>query len=565
VRSSLSQRLTSGSNFITKAGEILAFVMLLVVLFTQLSSLYVFPMPDTARWWGDETGQIVELKTELQEGAARIPPALGATVAKTNGIIRGNSWLAAFAYGLPAIIFSNISDLVSIGRTVTAVFTIALLAALFFFLRKQSASKLLALVTLLTLISTRSFLFASHAARLDIVAGLALLIYVAYLSGRYNEYRNVFTPWRPTNRWWFFFGFISLALATLSIHLLTLIAPVALFALWKFGAVRDLRKLGAALGGVLSVALLLFGIYYVSGAPITLFGSASHHIQFQSVVQELPILRPFSRSVQVNNLALRLKGFASEAPQVLIALVLTMLCSIVVIIRSRGNSEFRMPEGMRFLIGATCISVISWLLFQSYAIYYYLHILPVLALAIGATLAFCIERMFASERAWMISGALIIATLGLAHVGFYDALSASASGHQLTRSNQNALTEMTRLIEADHTTTDKPLVLAQNPATAWFLSEPNLRVMTAHFIGFPSDDLSPTETIRKEGVRFMLLYTTVRTQNYSEEIAPLKHAADSIAVKVKTITGTLFDADRDYFHLDLASVDTMTLYKIISR
>src|SRR5665213_3647836 len=80
-------------------------VLILFVLVWQVRLLYVFPQPDGARWWGDETGQILELRSELKDGYAHIPTALGSSVAITNGLVRGNSWFAAVIYGIPAILF----------------------------------------------------------------------------------------------------------------------------------------------------------------------------------------------------------------------------------------------------------------------------------------------------------------------------------------------------------------------------------------------------------------------------------------------------------------------------
>src|SRR5437762_2976434 len=101
--------------------KFISFSLLAIILFVlavQFRSLYIVPMADGARWWGDETGQIIELKTELEEGHARIPIGLGSTVATTNGLVRGNSWLAAFIYGLPAAALYPTFDLVAIGRTI---------------------------------------------------------------------------------------------------------------------------------------------------------------------------------------------------------------------------------------------------------------------------------------------------------------------------------------------------------------------------------------------------------------------------------------------------------------
>jgi hypothetical protein len=42
--------------------------LLALVLVYQFSSLYFFPQYDGARFWGDEFGQVIELKHELEHG-----------------------------------------------------------------------------------------------------------------------------------------------------------------------------------------------------------------------------------------------------------------------------------------------------------------------------------------------------------------------------------------------------------------------------------------------------------------------------------------------------------------
>src|SRR5437667_2955264 len=142
--------------------------LIVAVLAFQVRLLYVFPQPDSARWWGDETGQMEELRAELQDGYARVPTGLGSSVATTNGIVRGNSWFAAILYGIPALLFERTTDLVTIGRTITFVLSLILVIVMYRMLRSFGASPPLVLFAIALLITTRSFFFASHAARLDV-------------------------------------------------------------------------------------------------------------------------------------------------------------------------------------------------------------------------------------------------------------------------------------------------------------------------------------------------------------------------------------------------------------
>lgn len=79
--------------------------LIVVVLIAQARLLYVFPQPDSARWWGDETGQMLELRTELQDGYARIPTALGSSVAVTNGLVAEIPGLPRRSMEFPRLFF----------------------------------------------------------------------------------------------------------------------------------------------------------------------------------------------------------------------------------------------------------------------------------------------------------------------------------------------------------------------------------------------------------------------------------------------------------------------------
>src|SRR5665213_2569558 len=48
------------SSFIIHHSSLLV-VLVILMLAAQARLLYVFPQPDSARWWGDETGQMLEL------------------------------------------------------------------------------------------------------------------------------------------------------------------------------------------------------------------------------------------------------------------------------------------------------------------------------------------------------------------------------------------------------------------------------------------------------------------------------------------------------------------------
>lgn len=512
--------------------------MLLIVLGCQFQSLFSLPQYDGARWWGDEFGQIIELKSELEGGYARIPTGKGATVEITNGIVRGNSWMAAFVYGLPALIFYPSFDLVTIGRVVTAALSLLLILVVGKSLNKLRVSSLLAFAAILILIANRSFLFASHAARLDIAAGLAVIGWVAYCALKLRS-----TDVRPLSKQWFFvFGAVTFFFVTFSIHLLTLLGPVAIYAVYRLGkSVRLTAFLYSALG-VSAVGVLLLVVYLVTGAPVTLFGETSHHIQSYDVLGAMPAFHPFSFSTQFANLVQRFQQFAVEAP---VILALTMLSIIVTILLWQS-----LTREARFFSICTLIVTISWLIFQSSAIYYLLHLTPLLIVQAMSVMHTALEAK--SEGSYAFGILAVIATI--MHLG--DAAHANTTAETIHRENQRAVSLISPKLKESNAR-----VIAQYPAVPQLHQQLGDRLVTTHFLNFPRENKQAHEVLREQNVRSMVLYRTSRIQDYSFEVAPLWEIARQHGTLDTIITGRLFDVGVDYFKGHTGE-DTLYLFRL---
>lgn len=508
-------------------------ISILLTISIQFLSLYTTPQYDGARWWGDEFGQIIELRTELQEGAARIPTGIGATVEETNGIVRGNSWLAAILYGLPALVLFPAFDLVTIGRTVTALLSIVLLMVLYRSLRGFHVSRVTALLGLLLLVSNQAFFFASHVARLDIAAALAVIVWVVFLTQRANE--RQFDRLIPM--WFFVFGAVTFMLATLSIHLLTLLGPAALYVLWRFEALKNWKRVVAAIGGVISVATVLFLVYLLSGAPLTLFGRSTAHLQFHDVIDAMPGLRPFSCSVQSANLLQRVSGFYEEAP-----IFLALFVALLVVVAFRKSEP-----SLRTLTTLTALIVLSWLLFESSARYYYIHVMPLTLVCVLAGF-----RQLLDGRVPRVALAILAAVTMITSIE--DSLVARDIGNALTANNGRALQVIAQRLAND----DR--LLAQYPAVARLHQKRPNSVMTTHLFNLPRDSRSHSEILDSASIKYLLLYRTSRVAEYSFEVAPLERLAAQGTVDT-ILTGQFFDVGIDYF-ADLHGVDTILLVRL---
>jgi hypothetical protein len=528
--------------------------LMVVILIAQARLLYVFPQPDGARWWGDETGQMLELRTELQQGYASIPTALGSSVAITNGLVRGNSWAAAAMYGVPALLFSKVADVVAIGRTITFALSIVLLFVMYRMMRASRVPRVLALFALLLLATTRSFFFASHAARLDVAAAIGVLAFVWYLSGRDEAFKQV--KWKPSALWYFVYGVSVILFATLSIHLLTLLGMLSLYMFWRFGTFRKPSAMISVISGIAAMLGLLVAIYAISGAPFSLYSPSSAPNQFQSVAAELPILRPFSRSVQVANILERIHGLWSEAP----AFLILVIVAIVLYCIRRFSAQKSNDAG--WISGAAIVIAIAWLLFQSPALYYYIQVLPIfiVALVIGIS-----KRWKPGIVSFSIVGIIAVMLCGF---GTMDSMRAERTARAIKRGSHRALVEAIDLIRADDNSGAPPIVLAQNPAIAMLEHDKSIRLMTAHVVSFPTSSEPIADVLQRLHVKYILLYAAHDGSDYSADYHALRPIADSLGTLDFSKPGSLFDVHRDYFTPDTLredrSFDTLILYKLTS-
>ncbi len=525
--------------------------LIVVVLIAQARLLYIFPQPDSARWWGDETGQMLELRTELQNGYASIPTALGSSVAITNGLIRGNSWFAAVVYGVPALIFSNVTDIVTMGRTITFALSIVLFFVMYRMMRVSQVSPILALFGVLLLAATRSFFFASHAARLDVAAALGVLAFVWYLSSRSEAMKE--KRWRPSSLWYFSYGAFVIVFASLSIHLLTLLGAFSLYMLWQFGAFRKSSAIISVVSGAAVMAGMFVAIYAISGVPFSLYGPSSAPNQFQSVAAELPIFRPFSRSVQVANILERIHGLWSEAPAFLMLIFIPIIFRLAV-----RSSASKLDMGI-YISGAAIVIAVAWLLFESPALYYYVQVLPL----------FIIALMIGISRRWNLTPGMLTIVSCLAIVlcmfGIMDTMLVKSTARAIDQGNRAALAEVIDSIRNDTHSSARPIVLAQNPAIAMLEHDKNVRLMTAHIVSFPTSSEPMANVLQKLDVKYILLYASWDSSIYSADYQALRPIANSLGTVILRRPGILFDVHRDYFTQqelqEHGSLDTLILYK----
>jgi hypothetical protein len=558
-RTHSDERLRAGHSI---AGSITVWVIgvcTAVGLAVQGLSLYSLPLPDSALYWyGDESWLMLEARTQIMEGIARHPFALGATLSHHIGILLGNTWITSALYGIPATIFATSFPIILIGRTVTFVLAIGLLVFLYFALKRVSVHREIAAITLILLSTCSAFVYSSHSARPDLLIGFVVLIIVSIFATYAKDH---VIP--EDNLWWFGFGsLMTFAAMTVSIHLVTLLFPLAVFLMIRFGAFRNLGRAAVAILGALIALTGFIIIYRITTGDVSLFGTSGQHIQFIEVAKEKPILRPFSRSVQLNNLFQRLDLLWKGVPVLLIAMVLTVAQLLLNRFKTRKN--FQMHRAEKFSLAALVIVFFSWLLLQTSLTYYVPHFIPLLAFVLGVFL----QKAQGHEHHRNMTPlrvVLMIVAISLTTFQIVEMLGAKETATELASENlrgkEKMIASLKRIAEQEHIT--KPLVLIESPAAFGLELDTSIRLMSTLFTAFPERAEPIMTTVRREHVHFALFYDTPLEQENRQVHDPLFVAVASNSTLVDSAVGTFFDMGRSYEHPDFSIKDTLKLFKIV--
>src|ERR1035437_9856444 len=153
--------------------------LIAVVLVVNVRYLYTAPIANTWTWWpGDETWLMSEFKEFLMTGHYINPNAPGSVYAVSSGLIFGSCYLTAVLYALPLLFIKG--HTIDIGRTITWIFSVLALVALWQIARQYRVGPVLRAFGVLLLASTVCFFITSHSARSDMLIGLVVLILAGY-------------------------------------------------------------------------------------------------------------------------------------------------------------------------------------------------------------------------------------------------------------------------------------------------------------------------------------------------------------------------------------------------
>ena len=530
------------SSILSRSEEIVFSALLALaaaIFLLDLLSLYSTPVPDSYLWWGDESWLMLEFRNQMMHGVFFHPYALGSSLAQGSGIIFGNMWVTALFYGIPAALISpERMDIVLLGRSITAIFACTLLVALYEIVRKITSDRLLALFSVVLLLTSRSFLFTSHSARYDILSALTILIGVYLLL----RIRQPMTIMRAA-----IIGCLVAATMLVTIHVTIALSIAAIVAIIYFAGKRWPGALAALAAGLGFFLLLMFSIS-VLREQSTLFGT-SNGASFALNLHDIPVLRILSRSVQMANLVQRWSMFQMYGSGYIFIFAVIALVAIMRFLRKRTSFSV----AINLIIILTVF--LSWVEFESAAPSSYLiYMLPVLSLGAGLAMQYLLKEPF---RIWMIAAVSIV--LGIA--AFHDMQMVHGKGSRLINANAFAIGAALGAIEQKDSGIH-PLVLAFNPAVHEVLRDTTVRLMTTQFIEYPLTNVSVDSILQKEGINYVLIYASAIKPDYMREVGPIRAALIRKATPIWERSGYFTDIGRSYFDTALYAPDTLRMYRI---
>ncbi|HZK75584.1 MAG TPA: hypothetical protein VFD13_01635, partial [Candidatus Kapabacteria bacterium] len=534
--------------------EGLAVVVLAIAALTFLGisahALYLYPVPDSYRWYGDETWLLLGWKNLIAHGHMVIPVALQSAIVKSPGLWLGSGWFTALWYGLPQLLFPPPFDPISIGRSVSFLFAFATFFLIGFAGYRLRLSASITAFSIVLLMITRAMTFASHSARYDMITGFAVVAFIAFFAIRVSpnspDQPRKHRP-RCSRRFAFWLGCVAfLACLTISPHAGALLLLPTVFIAWYFGAFRTARHTLSLVAGVCIAFAALAVVYLLANHELALTGIASGDNETSAYLRHLPIMHLFSWSAERHQLGAKLDYLWDEAPAFAFVFLLIALSEILLLMRRVHH------EATLFLTICLACVLLSGAIFQSTLPYYISYFLPLAALTFAAHLQEWAKSVWLHPTVAVVS---LLLTAEIFAIRLPELSNAATMGKRLDDANiaavQAAIEQTSRNWEpgAVH-----PLILAQGPAIHELLRDTTIRVMSEAFLFFPLRRELPDSVIAHADVNYILDYGKPMTPEYEVAIRKWK--------PIFFRSGTLLDRTLDYFHDTASELDTLTLYQV---
>jgi uncharacterized protein with PQ loop repeat len=462
----------------TKLAENILILLVGTLLIWQSAYVFCYPQPDTGRWIGDESWRMLTLKGMAVEGKPIIVEAEGSTLAHGVGVLHGSVWLMTAMAGVPAHIFADKIDPISVGRIASLVLGFLFLFQLYWVLKRFNVERIVALFFILAVVVSELYLLSSHSARMDIFVTNFLLFVIILLQKRTQP---------------FLLGLIVGSGPFIYPHAISLMVLPSMLISYFFIKDKEWKRLGLFAGGAAITLGLACAIYTILTGHFGLFGEATErHTQFKGVAESIPIMKFFSWNVQKVNVFARLGMWLDVAWPILFGVVSALVYP--------SRHHVGLDRIAKRLLAVVTLIVFSTFLFQGPAIYYSIYVVPIVALV-----GFILMSKHAGNRIGpkiatgiFVVGGIIMSAFHINHLEAH----AKAEMPAFVK-NREAVKE---LIAPIGSASNPPKVLAEIATLQFLMDKPNVKLMTHHFLWLPDSDRDPLQVLRDSKVDYILRY-----------------------------------------------------------
>ncbi len=527
-------------------GFLLALCVL--VLLVNLRYLYVAPVANTWLWWiGDETWLMAQYHQFVLTGHYGNPLAPGSAFSRCSGLLFGSCYLTAVLYALPLFLFKG--HTIAVGRTVSWVFSIATVTALWMLAKRFSVGPVLRAFGCLLLASTFCFFITSHSARPDMLIGLTILLLVGWLP---------FFIQKPTYYKSVLIGLLLPLSLLINAHVLILSTLMVVYGTWVAGGFDHRRAFFVWLGGATGGFLIFLIVQYA------LLGSTSLVGPFSGSSVMLPIMHIIHPKTDLANIQARFSIAKEWAPGVL--WTSCVLAASLIVARIHLNIRWSDLElSYRRMLICAALVVLSSIFFEFYWNRYLIYVLPTVVLSLLILLshiAHRVPRSFFAALAVALSVSLIFALIKYAG----DTYRCGVAGGAITAANRAAMEDALATIHAAQTGklmhTGKVRVYSTVPGECIAMDD-SCQLITPVMFVQPDDRAATREQLwTRANIDFAIICRPAHSDVDWNDVDSHIYAEDPSNAKVIfERVGPFSDIGRSYDQSDLKLLDTLCVYQ----
>jgi hypothetical protein len=307
-------------------------------------------------------------------------------------------------------------------------------------------------------------------------------------------------------------------------------------------------------------------IYWIGAGEFSLFGRGGSLGSYGFVIGQIPMLRPFSRSVQVSNMVERLHLFLLDQTGIILLIVTALLLALIYKIwqwrLSRRDIRLRLAitQSQKFFLVASVLCTIGWVLLEGSRPYYLFHIAPLIIIA-GAVMLELWTEVYPSQwqaRAMGITIPIIGIFLQANH-----ALPATTLGNAIENDQASAIHRL--LQNAIPINGHKPRVLFDVAGLDRALTDTEVQVLTLDMFQPPPNAKDAVEKLTRNQIDYVVLRSSPVSTPFEPGRALLPHVLDSIGEARDSALGFFYDDGRTYdeslSQLIDQGLDTLRLYR----